>query len=84
MIAGKGPAATAFGGQEITLSYADIEIELVHPDEILRWFARVYFVGEDTAKECLILGHQGFLDYFTAVFMGEECRPRSASKRLPA
>jgi hypothetical protein len=68
-----GPAATAFGGQEITLSYADVELELVHPDETLRWLARVYFVAEDAEKETLILGHQGFLDYFIAMFIGEEC-----------
>ena len=37
LITGKGPAATAFGGQEITLSYADVELDLVHPDEALRW-----------------------------------------------
>ncbi|MGD0653297.1 MAG: aspartyl protease family protein [Thermoguttaceae bacterium] len=73
LIAGKGPAATAFGGQEITLSYADVKLELVHPDETLRWLARVYFAAGDADKETLILGHQGFLDYFTAIFMGEDC-----------
>ena len=35
--------------------------------------ARVYFVAGDADKETLILGHQGFLDYFTAMFIGEEC-----------
>ena len=73
LIAYKGPAATAFGGQEITLSYADVELELVHADETLRWLTRVFFVAGDTEKETLILGHQGFLDYFTAMFIGEEC-----------
>jgi len=73
LIAGKGPAATAFGGQEIALSYADIEMELVHPNATLRWLARVYFVEGSADKETLILGHQGFLDYFTAIFKGEEC-----------
>jgi hypothetical protein len=73
LVAGKGPPATAFGGQEIALSYADVQLELVHPDETLRWLARVYFVADDGDKETLILGHQGFLDYFTATFRGEEC-----------
>ena len=84
LIAGKGPAATAFGGQKIVLSYADVELELVHPKATLRWLARVYFVAGSADKETLILGHQGFLDYFTATFIGEECRPRFRSKRLLA
>ncbi len=69
---GKGPAAKAFGGQEIALCYADVGLELVHPAESLRWLARVYFVaaGED---DTLILGHDGFLEYFTATFLGEGC-----------
>ena len=70
---GRGPAATAFGGQEIVLSFADVELEVVHPDGNLRWLARVYFVSDDASQETLILGHQGFLDYFTASFDGEEC-----------
>ena len=67
----QGPAATAFGGQQITLSYGDIEFELVHPDGNLRWPSRVYFVSGDADKDTLILGHQGFLEYFTATFDGE-------------
>jgi len=73
LITGKGPAATAFGGQEIALSYADVALELVHPEKTLQWLARVYFVAGSDEKETLILGHQGFLDYFTAIFKGEEC-----------
>jgi hypothetical protein len=72
-IACKGPSATAFGGQEIALSYADIELELVHPTESLRWLARIYFFAGGDDTETLILGHQGFLDYFTATFKGEDC-----------
>jgi len=32
VVPGQGPAARAFGGQEISLSYADIELELVHAE----------------------------------------------------
>lgn len=71
--AATGPAATAFGGQAIALSYADVELELPHADGNLRWSARVFFVADDTSQETLILGHQGFLDYFTALFDGEQC-----------
>ena len=73
LTAGKGPAATAFGGQEIALSYADVQLELVHPDETLRWLARAFFVADGSDTETLILGHQGFLDYFNATFSGEDC-----------
>ena len=38
MTAGEGPRVTAFGGQAIALSYADVELELVQGDEKLRWF----------------------------------------------
>jgi hypothetical protein len=31
------------------------------------------FVPDDASQETLILGHQGFLDYFTASFDGDEC-----------
>ena len=71
--AGKGPRATAFGGHAIALSYADVDLELAHAEQRLRWSARVFFVAGDAADESLILGHQGFLDYFTATFDGEQC-----------
>jgi predicted aspartyl protease len=73
LTSGEGPAATAFGGQEIGLSYADVLMELVHPNEVVRWVARVFFVADGDDRETLILGHQGFLDYFTATFSGENC-----------
>jgi hypothetical protein len=69
----KGPAAQAYGGGEIVLSFADVELELVHLGERLRWLVRVYFAADDADGQTLILGHQGFLEYFTATFIGEEC-----------
>ena len=72
LLRGTGPAARAFGGQEIALFYADVELELVQADEKLRWLARVYFLAGGTREET-VLGHQGFLDYFTATFRGDEC-----------
>jgi predicted aspartyl protease len=74
LIAGRGPGATAFGGQRIALSYSDVDLELIHGDGSVRWPARVYFAeSSDDGDEIIILGHQGFLDYFTATFIGEEC-----------
>jgi len=69
----KGPSAVAFGGQPIELSYADVELEFSQDVETLRWRARVQFFGfADAQPETLVVGHQGFLDYFTAVFDGEQ------------
>jgi hypothetical protein len=68
-----GPAARAFGGQAIPRFYADVELELARADGRLRWPAHVYFLTAGTDEETIIRGQQGFLDYFTATFMGEEC-----------
>jgi predicted aspartyl protease len=67
-----GPAAQAFGGQAIALSYADVELELVYAEAKLRWLAHVYFVA-GTEEETILLGQQGFLEFFTATFIGDEC-----------
>lgn len=88
LVPGKGPAARAFGGQEIALSYADVDLELIHADEPLRWRDRIYFLAGPADEETLILGHQGFLDYFTATFVGEDCAlelvPNSYLPRITA
>ncbi len=67
-----GPAAQAFGGHEVGLSYADVELELVHAEQSLRWHTQVFFLTEDTVEETVILGRDGFLEYFTATFIGDE------------
>ena len=72
---GMGPGATAFGGQQIELSFAEVELELdddEHPP--IRWTARLYFADfpEDEEKT-VILGHEGFLDFFVATFDGKDC-----------
>ncbi|MGO8750076.1 MAG: aspartyl protease family protein [Thermoguttaceae bacterium] len=71
---GKGPAATAFGGQQIALSFADVVLELSQAGVTIRWQGRLHFADfpGDTEK-AVILGHEGFLDYFTATFDGAEC-----------
>ncbi len=67
-----GPDAQAFGGQEIALSYAEVELELIHSDGNLRWPAPAYFLAEDAKEETVLLGRDGFLEYFTATFIGDE------------
>jgi hypothetical protein len=71
---GKGPSVTAFGGQEIALSFAQIVLELWQEGASVRWPSRVYFADfPDDSEKTVILGHEGFLDYFTATFEGEAC-----------
>jgi hypothetical protein len=69
----KGRGAVAFGGQEIPLSFADIDLQISDDKSALRWIGRVYFsdFGGDR-EETLIVGHEGFLDFFTASFDGEQ------------
>jgi hypothetical protein len=70
---GTGPSATAFGGQQIALSFAEVDLELSDQNgTAVRWRARLYFADFAT-ENAVILGHEGFLDYFTATFFGSDC-----------
>jgi hypothetical protein len=69
---GKGPGAMAFGGERIALALAEVILELEQDDDKVRWRARIYFADVPHEK-AVILGHEGFLDYFTATFRGEDC-----------
>lgn len=70
---GHGPDATAFGGQTISLLFGDVELELEEQQERVRWKSRVQFYDfVNPEDETLILGHAGFLDYFSAMFDGEQ------------
>jgi hypothetical protein len=69
----KAPMAVAFGGQQIPLSFADVHLEMSTNEQALRWQARVqFFDSADADSETLIVGHEGFLDFFTAIFDGEQ------------
>ncbi|MEX2316243.1 MAG: hypothetical protein WD669_03760 [Pirellulales bacterium] len=68
-----GPSATTFGGEQIPLTYADIPLELSQNEVALRWLARVYFFDfPEGQPETLVVGHEGFLNFFTAIFDGEQ------------
>lgn len=70
---GRGPSPTAYGGQQLLMSYAEIVLELLDVEEELLWKTRVYFADQSSDIDTIILGHEGFLDYFTATFSGELC-----------
>lgn len=85
-IPGRGPGATAFGGQRIVLTFADVLLELFEPSgNPIRWRARVYF-ADSVDEQAVVVGHEGFLDYFTATFVGEDCildlEPNGAMPRV--
>ncbi|HEY3966669.1 MAG TPA: hypothetical protein VGM05_19055 [Planctomycetaceae bacterium] len=64
---------TAFGGQQLATWFGDIILEIGSDAECYRWQAHVqFFEFPSPDEESLILGHSGFLDYFTAVFDGEQ------------
>ena len=61
----------AFGGQKLSIQFGDVEIEIAQGRERFRWRARVQFFNfASRGDESLVLGHAGFLDYFTATFDG--------------
>jgi hypothetical protein len=71
--AGQGPSSRAFGGQYIPVSYAEVQLELSAEESLLRWNARVYFADFGSNSVRAVAGHDGFLEYFTAIFNGEIC-----------
>ncbi|MBS0262692.1 MAG: hypothetical protein JSS02_12130 [Planctomycetes bacterium] len=71
-VMGTGPGATAFGGQQIPLSSAEVVIAVSDQDgSAIRWRAHTHF-ADDLAESTVILGHEGFLDFFNATFCGDD------------
>lgn len=67
------PTATAFGGQPIPLLFGEAVLRLQADEESLAWHTHVNFFDFDTAEEeVVILGHAGFLEFFTATFDGQQ------------
>jgi hypothetical protein len=68
-----GPKASVFGGQRVELMTAQATFKLEEAGQVLEWKESVavfdFPVKED---ETVILGHAGFLDYFTATFDGKQ------------
>jgi hypothetical protein len=59
-------AISGIDGGSFLVRYAQVDLELRASGESLRWSARVGF----HPLERVVLGHSGFLDYFTASFNG--------------
>lgn len=73
-VATSGPGVDAFAGSNVPVSAAEVTFQLSDGDDQLSWTTDVlccHFARPE--DEMLILGYQGFLEYFTATFDGENC-----------
>jgi predicted aspartyl protease len=67
-----GTPASAFGGHQVRLLFGEARLSLVGSDETVSWIATVFVYDfPNPGDEIAILGHTGFLDYFTAIFDGK-------------
>jgi predicted aspartyl protease len=67
-----GSPAKAFGGHEVQLLLGEAILKLAADDNTVTWTATVFFYDfPKAADETVVLGHAGFLDYFTAIFDGK-------------
>lgn len=70
---GRGPAMQALGGQRLPTVFGEVTFELQQGNETLSWSTRVqFFEFASPEEEAFILGQIGFLEYFTAIFDGDE------------
>ena len=68
----KADDVTAFGGTRLRTAPAKAQFELSDGTDSCRWETTVDFVEfPDPQHETLILGHEGFLQFFTATFNGK-------------
>ena len=68
----QGPSPVAFGGGRVETFFADVPLQISDGEEDITWNARVlFFDTESSQDEVVVLGHQGFLSFFTSVFDGD-------------
>jgi hypothetical protein len=68
-----GPDATLFGGRHVQLLTGEEILQLDADGESLEWPAIICFFDFPTdSEETVLLGHAGFLDYFTATLDGKQ------------
>jgi hypothetical protein len=68
----EGPPTTVFGGSLVKLLEGEVSLVLESNGDRLAWTTRVcFFDFPDPATEASVLGHAGFLNFFTAVFDGQ-------------
>lgn len=66
-------AGRAFGGSRLEFLIGDLELEIRADSQAIRWQTEVKFLEFPSEEdEVLVLGHGGFLEFFTATFDGEQ------------
>ncbi len=69
-----GPGVDAFAGGRVPVSAAEVTFQLSDGDDQVSWTTDVLCCHLARPEdEMVILGYQGFLEYFTATFDGENC-----------
>ncbi len=64
--------ASGITGDLLTIRYGEVEFELSDDSDSAQWKTVVGFVDfGSTDEEVIVLGHGGCLDYFKAIFDGE-------------
>lgn len=64
--------ASGISGDQLTIHYGEVDFEIVAESQIVRWKTIVGFVEFGASDdEVIVLGHGGCLEYFTAIFDGE-------------
>jgi predicted aspartyl protease len=64
--------AAGISGDRLKIQYGDVELRIESDTETVAWKTTVGFVDFGSARdEVIILGHGGCLDFFTAIFDGE-------------
>jgi predicted aspartyl protease len=72
LASGEGPSPIAFGGGKVETFFSDVVLHITDGEDDCAWTARVLvFDSEDAGDELVVLGHQGFLEYFRVSFDGE-------------
>lgn len=65
-------SASVFGGQSVRLRSGEVGLKLEADGETVTWPTLVsFFDFPSEADETIILGHAGFLEFFTSTFDGE-------------
>jgi hypothetical protein len=67
-----GPPASVFGGYTVRLLTGEVTLRIQSDNETVEWRTEAcFFEFPNREDETVILGHAGFLDYFTATFDGK-------------
>lgn len=77
--------AVGTSGDQLTVQYGDVCLEISDGKESIAWQSTVGFVDFGSpSDEVIILGHAGCLDFFTMTFDGENAQLElSANNLLP-